>query len=112
MCACLMAVLRIAIAADRVAWIVASCAMMIVEIVARMLRLESEDVQTLVGKIGIIFHVLGTAFVIKISAAMICAMARFLHISKGMPMGENIHQILNVNNKMLMKTSNLLTSAL
>ena len=57
MCVCLMAAMRIAVAADRFAWVAASCAMMIVEIVAKMIHLESEDVQTLLGKIGVIFLV-------------------------------------------------------
>ena len=80
-CACLMALLRITIAADRAVRMASSCAMIVIEIIARLLNLESGVARVLMGKIGIIFHVLGNAFVINISAAMICTMARFLQLT-------------------------------
>ena len=77
-CACLMAVLRVVIAADRIAEFVALYAMKLIEMVAWTLSVEPTAAKVLVGKVGVIFHTLGTAFVLNVSAAMICAMARFL----------------------------------
>ena len=77
-CACLLAVLRIAFAADKAAGMIESGVLMIVEIVARVLGLESGVTRALLGRIRIIMHVLRTSLVINVSAAMICAMARFL----------------------------------
>ena len=77
-CACLMAILHIAKIADWFAWAVSSCIQLIVEIAARHLGLESGVIYALRGKIGIILQVLETAFIVSISAAIICAMTRFL----------------------------------
>ena len=77
-CACLMAVLRVVIVADRLAGIVAFYAMRLIEMVAWMLGVEPTVANVLVMKVGVIFHTLGTAFVLNVSAAMICVMARFL----------------------------------
>ena len=77
-CACLMAVLRVAITADRAVWMVASMLMACIRCVAELLKLDPDAVQLLTGKTGIIFHVLGTVFVVNISTAMICTMVRFL----------------------------------
>ena len=77
-CACLLAVLRITVAADRAAGTIESGVLMIVGFVARVLGLEPGVTQALLGKINVIMHVLRTSFVINICAAMICAMARFL----------------------------------
>ena len=77
-CACLMAVLRVVITADRIAGIVALYAMRLIEMVAWMLSVEPTVARVLVGKVGTVVHTLGTAFVLNVSAAMICVMARFL----------------------------------
>ena len=78
MCACLLAVLRIAIAADRAAGMLESGVLMVVGIVVRVLELGSGVTQASLGKINVIMHGLRTSLVINVSAAMICAMARFL----------------------------------
>ena len=66
-CACLMAVLRVVIAADYVAGFVVLYAMKFIEMVAWTLSVEPIAAKVLVGKVGIIFHTLGTAFVLNVS---------------------------------------------
>ena len=77
-CACLMAVLRVVFLADRVAGIMATWMQTIIGFIARILMLDGVIAWALMVKINVITHVLGTAFVLNICAAMICAMARFL----------------------------------
>ena len=81
-CACLMAMLRVVIVADRIAEFVAFYAMKLIQMVAWTLSVEPTASNVLVGKVGVIFHTLGTAFVLNVSAAMICAMARLLQAPK------------------------------
>ena len=77
-CACIMAVLRVMIAADRLAWLVAFTIMSFIRCLAESLGMDVDVTQLLTGKVGIILHVLGTTFVVNVSAAMIVTMARFL----------------------------------
>ena len=81
-CACIMAVLHIVIFADRVVGMMASCIRMLIWLLARVLLVDGVFADALVAKISIIMHVLGTAFVLNVCAAMICTMARFLHNPK------------------------------
>ena len=77
-CACLMAVLRIAIVADRAVGLITSFAMTMIKCIAELPNMDPDAVLRLTSKTGIIVHVLGTPFVVNVSVTMICKMARFL----------------------------------
>ena len=65
-CACIVALLHIVEFVDGLAWAVSTCTLLLIEMW-----------HAIMGKIDALFHMLGMFIMLNISAAIICAMARF-----------------------------------